>query len=422
MREGLAAAVAGGAHLHQARIERVLHIAAQDAVFDQHIVLGGVAFVVHVERAAPAGQRAIVDHGHALGGHALADAAGKHAGALAVEVAFQAMAHGLVQQDAGPARAQHHRHLAGRRGPCFEIDHGFVHGAVHVFAQHFVGEHFQADAPASAAMAHFTPAALLGDHGERQAHQRPHIRGQAAVAAGHQHHVVFGAQAGHDLDHARIGRARHALDALEQGDLLGRAQRGQGVDVGIQLAGIVGRHLGRHLDLARAAPRDAAHGMGRGQQRLRRQAVGIGESRFFAADRAHAHALPDRKAAGLDDAFLQAPAFAAGVLEIQVGIIDLVRKDLAQGLGQIDLGQAPRVEQQGFGGGQGLDRGIDGFHSFGWWGVAMRAVEAGGGKAARFGQASRLYRTADRVFFLASRIQPRILDSKCPAKIYSPRE
>ena len=33
---------------------------------------------------------------------------------LAVEVGFQAVADGFVQQDAGPARPQHHFHLAGR--------------------------------------------------------------------------------------------------------------------------------------------------------------------------------------------------------------------------------------------------------------------------------------------------------------------
>jgi hypothetical protein len=46
---------------------------------------------------------------------ALADQAGEGARLLAVEVAFQPVADRLVQQDAGPARAEHHGHLAGRR-------------------------------------------------------------------------------------------------------------------------------------------------------------------------------------------------------------------------------------------------------------------------------------------------------------------
>src|SRR5205085_6229405 len=40
-------------------------------------------------------------------------------------------------------------------------------------------------------------------------------------------------------------------------------------------------------------------------------------------DGAHAHALLDVEAARLDDAFLEAPALVARVLEIQVGVVDL---------------------------------------------------------------------------------------------------
>ena len=74
---------------------------------------------------------------------------------------------------------------------------------------------------------------------------------------------------------------------------------------------------------------DGAHGARRIEQRGLGDIVGVGKGGFLAADRAHAHALVDAERAGLDDAFLQAPAFAAGVLEIQVGVVDLVRPDLA---------------------------------------------------------------------------------------------
>jgi hypothetical protein len=93
----------------------VLDVALEDAVLDQHVALAGVALVVHIQRAAPVGNGAVVQHRHALGRHALADAAAEGARALAVEVALQPVADRFVQQDAGPARAQHHGHLAGRR-------------------------------------------------------------------------------------------------------------------------------------------------------------------------------------------------------------------------------------------------------------------------------------------------------------------
>ncbi|KAG0733639.1 hypothetical protein G6F23_013153 [Rhizopus arrhizus] len=166
VRERFAAPVAGRCHAHQAGIEAVLHVAHQDAVLDQRGALAGVAFVVDVQRPAAAIQRAVVDDGHARRRNAFTDAAGVDAGALAVEVAFQTVAHGFVQQDARPARTQHHRHLARRRRTRFQIHHRFVHGALDVALQHFVGEIRQAQASAATRMAHFAAAVAFGDHGE----------------------------------------------------------------------------------------------------------------------------------------------------------------------------------------------------------------------------------------------------------------
>jgi hypothetical protein len=93
-------------------------------IFDQHVALRGVALVVDVERAAAVGEGAVVEHRHTLGRHALADAPRKRAGAFAVEVALQAMAHGFVQQNAGPARTQDHRHFTGRRRARVQVGQG----------------------------------------------------------------------------------------------------------------------------------------------------------------------------------------------------------------------------------------------------------------------------------------------------------
>ena len=110
------ASIAGRLDAHQARIHGILNVAFEDAVFDQHVLLAGVAFVIHVERAAPVFDRAVVQHSDAFGGHALADAPAEGAGALAVEVAFQPVANGFVQQYAGPAGAQHDGHFTCRCG------------------------------------------------------------------------------------------------------------------------------------------------------------------------------------------------------------------------------------------------------------------------------------------------------------------
>ena len=42
-------AIAGGLDAHQAGVERVLNVALENAVLDQHIALAGIAFIVHIE-------------------------------------------------------------------------------------------------------------------------------------------------------------------------------------------------------------------------------------------------------------------------------------------------------------------------------------------------------------------------------------
>src|SRR4029079_16618330 len=88
-------------------------VAWEMAVFNQHRTLRRIAFVVDVERAAAIGDRSIVDDGHAARPDALADPAGKRRRTLAVETALESVADRLVQQDAGPAMAQHDAHRAG---------------------------------------------------------------------------------------------------------------------------------------------------------------------------------------------------------------------------------------------------------------------------------------------------------------------
>ena len=114
MRKTFAAAIAGGLHTHQARIHAVLHIGAQYAIFDQDIFLSRRAFIINRQRPTAVLHRAIIDNGDAGRSNALANLAGKGAAALAVEIAFQAMADCLMQQHAGPAGTKQHGHFASR--------------------------------------------------------------------------------------------------------------------------------------------------------------------------------------------------------------------------------------------------------------------------------------------------------------------
>ena len=84
------------------------------------------AFVVEVERAAAVADGAVVDHGAQRARDLLSDAAAEGGGALAVEVGFEAVADGFMQQDAGPAGSEHHGHLAGGRFDGVQLDDGLA--------------------------------------------------------------------------------------------------------------------------------------------------------------------------------------------------------------------------------------------------------------------------------------------------------
>src|SRR5262245_41696764 len=84
----LAPTVTGWLHAHETRVLTVLHIADQDAILDQHGAIAGRALVVDRKGAAPLCDRAVVDHGHALGGNPLPHQAGEGRGFLAVEITF----------------------------------------------------------------------------------------------------------------------------------------------------------------------------------------------------------------------------------------------------------------------------------------------------------------------------------------------
>ena len=178
-----APAVAGRLHAHQPRVLPVLHVADQDAVLDQHGAVGRRAFVVDGERAAALLHGAVVDHGDALGGDALAHQPGEGGGLLAVEIAFQPVADGFVQHHARPAGPQHDVHLAGRRGHRVEIDQRLAHGFVdRALPGMRLDEALIAFAPADAVAAGFLAVAVADDDRDVEPHQRTDVAIGLAVA------------------------------------------------------------------------------------------------------------------------------------------------------------------------------------------------------------------------------------------------
>ena len=166
-----------------------------------------------------------------FGTDTLADAPRERRGALAIEVAFQAVANGFVQQDAGPARAENHGHETRRRGNRIQIHQRLAHRLARE-RDRFVGGHElrQRDAPTGARIALFAAAVLFDDHRNIETHQRTHVGREMPVAVGHQHDFVHGDDARHDLLDARIHLARLAIDALEPRDFLARRETAHRID------------------------------------------------------------------------------------------------------------------------------------------------------------------------------------------------
>src|SRR4051812_38106559 len=73
----LAAAVAGVANAHELRRKLVAEISLEDPLLDQDGVLGGVAFVVHIDRAAARGHGAVVNDRAFVAGDAFTEKAGE---------------------------------------------------------------------------------------------------------------------------------------------------------------------------------------------------------------------------------------------------------------------------------------------------------------------------------------------------------
>ena len=330
MRERFAPPVAGGGDSHQARVETVLHIAFKHAIFDQHVALRRIAFIIDIERAAALLNRAVVDHGHAGRSHALADAAAESRTAFAVEIALEAVPDRFVQQDTGPAGAEHDCHRSRRCGTRVKIGKRLRHCLARVILQYRISEVGIVEAPAAAGTALLAVAVLLDDDLHRHAHQGPHVGRGDAVAARDQHDFVFAAEMRHDLRHTRVEAARITFDFFQQRNFGCVLEARQRIARHIKIAAIAAL---RHLRPAvRALARNRTRRLRRRRQRCQADVIGIGEGRFFARHRAHADALVDAEAAGFDDAFFQAPALAAAVLKVQVGVIDLVRHDLPEHL------------------------------------------------------------------------------------------
>ena len=122
MRKRFTPSITGDWHTHQARIQSILQIAHENAVLDQNRALRRIAFIIHLQRAAPVSNRAIVNYRNTRGCYPFTNAAGKSGAAFTVEITLQAVPHSLMQQNTRPAGTEHHSHITRWRGLGIQIN------------------------------------------------------------------------------------------------------------------------------------------------------------------------------------------------------------------------------------------------------------------------------------------------------------
>ncbi|MNI31505.1 hypothetical protein D3C73_853910 [compost metagenome] len=264
-----------------------------------------------------------------------------------MEVALEAVTDGLVQQDAGPARAQHHVHLARRAVDGLQIDQGLTQGFVHLGLPAFGGDPlFKARAAARAGRGAFTLAVLLDGDGDVQPDQRTQVAEQPPVAAQDVDGAALADQGGRNLHHARIAGAGPGVDLGQQGDLVREGRGQQRIDRIIEALVGGARRLGGGSVIAALGERSAVGGAADGGGG---DFVGVGVAGGLARHHAQTEAFHGVVGGALQPSVVEDQGFAFGLFQEQLPVVGARQRGLQDRQGLV-RGYARGVEDGGGGG------------------------------------------------------------------------
>ena len=151
----------------------------------------------------------------------------------------------------------------------------------------------------------------------------------------------------HHLLDARIGRPGAGFQPFEQPDLGRRVERGQRVVRQVErMCRCRTAHLHGFGLSVLAGEGNRTHGLRGRIERHHADIVGIGKGGLFTAHGTHPDAGINIEAARFDDPFFKAPRLGAAVLEVEIGVIDLMGHDRAEHPAEIGNLQ-PEGRQQG---------------------------------------------------------------------------
>ena len=236
------------------------------------------------------------------------------------------MADGLVQQDAGPAGAEHHGHLAGGRRHGFEVDQSLTERLVHLRLPALGREELVVGrAPADALRAGLLALALADHDGDVESDERAHVAGAAAVGADDLHRLPGAEKRRHDLADSGFLHPGVSVDLRQQRDLVVEGRTVQRVVVHVERAVGAGRRC-RHGPSVAAA--DRADRGGRPLERVLAKLAGVGVGRGLAGDRAQPEALVGVEARALEAAVVEGEALTLPVFEEELAVVGAVQRIL----------------------------------------------------------------------------------------------
>ena len=289
------------------------------------------------------------------GGDALSHQAGEGGRLLAVEIALQAVADGLVEQDARPPRPQHHRHLAGRRRNGLEIDQRLAQGLVGGRAP---GPRLQValvgDPRADPVTAGLQALALADDDRDVEPHQGPDIGDADPVGAQHLHRLPLAGERDRHLAHPFVLGPDVGVHVGEQLHLALEIHQVEGVVVDIEA--LVGAAGGR----GEGAPVPGLYGLHRVAGAPDGVLAELGSVRVaggFAGDGAQPEALGGIEAGALQPAVVEDQAFGLAVFQEQLPVVGAVQGLRDDGL-DAPLVKAGAGEEQLVGGGKVAHGGV----------------------------------------------------------------
>ena len=222
------------------------------------------------------------------------------------------MPDGFVQQDAGPAGAEHHGHLAGRG-----IDGIKVHQRLRqrnidgTFPGGVLEQRVIEITPTQPVEAGFAAAVLFRHDLHVHPYQRPHIAHAGAVAAQDFDHVPAAEQAGRHLHHARIAGAGGSVDLLHQRHLGGKIHASQRIGIGI--APGIGGHR-RHRHGAAVAVTHHLDGVGSARDGGVGEIIGVGKGSHLASHTAQAKTLHRIEAGRFQPAIIKGETLGHAIL------------------------------------------------------------------------------------------------------------